>query len=105
MNINHKKVNSINYKYVEIEKIKKYNFKNSLFVLNTGGNHIPLNRQNKIQQKVMNKRFCYNTKYEIINDKNKDFILIKNILIKTINIFIIIFLTKIIFIVETYYCL
>ena len=96
LNINHKKVRSIYYKYVEIEKIKKFNFKAPLFVLNTGGNHIPLNRQNKIQQKVMNKRFCINTKYEIIDDKNRDFILIKNILVKIINIFIIIFLSKII---------
>ena len=70
--------------------------------MNTGGNHIPLNRQNKIQQKVMNKRFCINTKYEIINDRNKNFILIKKILVKTINIFIIIFLTKIILIIETF---
>ena len=51
----------------------------------------------------MNKRFCYNTKYEIINDKKKDFILIKNILVKTINILIIIFLTKIILIIEIYF--
>jgi len=96
LNIKHKKVRGILYKYVGIEKIKKYNFKEPLFVLNTGGNHIPLNRQNKIQQKVMNKRFPFMTKYEIINDKNKDFLLIKKILFKTINIFIIIFLSKII---------
>ena len=101
MNINHKKVRSINYKYVEIEKIKKYNFRDSLFVLNTGGNHIPLNRQNKIQQKVMNKRFGINSKYEIINDYNKNYIIIKKILVKTINIFIIIILTKIILFFET----
>ena len=98
---NHKKVKSINYKYVEIEKIKKYNFRDPLFVLNTGGNHIPLNRQNKIQQKVMNKRFVINTKYEIINDNNKNCIVIKKILVKTINIFIIIILTKIILFFET----
>ena len=103
LNINHKKVRTINYKYVEIEKIKKYNFKDPLFVLNTGGNHIPLNRQNKIQQKVMNKRFFIYTKYEIINEKNKDFIIIKNILVKAINIFIIMFLTKIIIIFEVYF--
>jgi hypothetical protein len=100
LNINHKKVKSINYKYVEIEKIKKYNFRAPLFVLNTGGNHIPLNRQNKIQQKVMNKRFCIKTKYEIINDNNKNYIIIKKILSKTINIFIIIILTKIILFFE-----
>ena len=100
---NHKKVRSIYYKYVEIEKIKKFNFRVPLFVLNTGGNHIPLNRQNKIQQKVMNKRFCINTKYEIIDDKNRDFFLIKNILVKIINIFIIIFLSKIFLIFETYF--
>jgi hypothetical protein len=101
LNINHKKVKSINYKYVEIEKIKKYNFRDPLFVLNTGGNHIPLNRQNKIQQKLMNKRFGINTKYEIINDSNKNYIIIKKMLVKTINVFIIIILTKIILFFET----
>jgi hypothetical protein len=101
LNINHKKVKSIHYKYVEIEKIKKYKFRDPLFVLNTGGNHIPLNRQNKIQQKVMNKRFGINTKYEIINDSNKNYIIIKKILVKMINIFIIFILTKIILFFET----
>lgn len=95
LNIKHKKVNCINYKYVEIEKIKKYTFTEPLFVLNTGGNHIPLSRHNKIQQKIMNKRFSFKTKYEIVNYKNIYFNLIKKILFKTIYLFIIFSLIKI----------
>ena len=68
LNIKHKKVNCIKYKYIEIEKIKRYTFREPLFVLNTGGNHIPLNRQIKIQQKIMSKRFPFKTKYEILNN-------------------------------------
>jgi hypothetical protein len=66
-----------------------------LFVLNTGGNHIPLNRQKKIQVKIMNKRFNLKTKYELINNKNINFNFIKKILVKTINLFIAISLIKI----------
>lgn len=66
--------------------------KESLFVLNIGGNHIPLNRQKKIQVKIMNKRFNLKTKNELINNKNINF---KKILVKTINLFIVISLIKI----------
>ena len=96
MNIKHKKVNSIRYRYIGIEKIKKFDFKVPLFVLNTGGNHIPLKRNYKIQRKIMNKVFNYKTNYEIVNVKNKSFKYNKKILIVTINLFIIISLTKII---------
>ena len=97
LNIMHKKVNCIRYKYVEIEKIKRYTFKEPLFVLNTGGNHIPLKRQIKIQQKIMSKSFSFKTKYEILNEKKKDFYFIKKILVKAINIFIIFSTIKILF--------
>ena len=96
LNIKHKKVNCIKYKYISIEYIKKFKFREPLFVLNTGGNHIPLNRQKKIQTKVMNKRFTIKTKYELINNKNINFNFIKKILVRTINIFIVISLIKII---------
>ena len=96
LNIKHKKVNSIRYRYIGIEKIKKFDFKVPLFVLNTGGNHIPLKRNYKIQRKIMNKVFNYKTNYEIVNVKNKSFKYNKKILIVTINLFIIISLTKII---------
>ena len=96
LNVKHKKVNSKKYRYVGIEKIKKFNFKVPLFVLNTGGNHIPLKRNFKIQRNVMNKVFSHKTIYEIIDNKNKSFKNIKKILVMTIKIFILISLTKII---------
>ena len=95
LNIKHKKVNCIKYRYISIEYIKQIKLKEPLFVLNTGGNHIPLNRQKKIQTKVMNKRFNIKTKYELINNKNINFNFIKKILVKTINLFIVISLIKI----------
>ena len=67
-----------------------------LFVLNTGGNHIPLKRNYKIQRKIMNKVFSYKTRYEIVYDKNKSFNYIKKISIEIINIFIIFSFIKII---------
>ena len=39
-----------------------------LFVINTGGNHIPLIRQNKIQNKILEQKFRFNTKYEIVKN-------------------------------------
>ena len=51
LNIKHKKVNYIPYKYIEMEKINKYKLNSPLFVINTGGNHIPSTRQYKIQKK------------------------------------------------------
>ena len=67
-----------------------------LFVLNTGGNHIPLKRNYKIQRKIMNKVFSYKTRYEIVYDKNKSFKFFKKISIEIINIFIIFSFIKII---------
>lgn len=78
-----------------MEYIKHINLREPLFVLNTGGNHIPLNRQRKIQLKIMNKRFNLKTNYELINIKNKNFNYIKKLLAKTINLFIALFLIKI----------
>jgi hypothetical protein len=72
LNIKHKKVHSIPYKYVGVEDIAKENLDIELFVLNTGGNHIPTTRQFKIQKKIMNKRFPCPSIYEIvITHKNK----------------------------------
>ena len=71
LNIKHKKVHSIPYKYIAVESIAKENLDIELFVLNTGGNHIPTNRQFKIQKKIMKKRFPYPTKYEIEVIDNK----------------------------------
>ena len=100
LNIKHKKVHSISYKYIEVEKVNKFNFNTPLFVINTGGNHNPSIRQYKLQEKIMKKKFCYKTKYEINNNNIDNNLTIKNffvfikiniviIFIKSFNYFII----------------
>ena len=64
LNIKKEKAHPIRRSYILIEKIKKNNLNIPLFVINTGGNHKPLNRQNKIVQKILSKRFPFKTKYE-----------------------------------------
>ncbi len=71
LNILHKNLHIIPYQYILIETIKKTNLDTPLFVLNTGGNHIPTDRQNKIQKKIMEKRFPFSNIYENINKINK----------------------------------
>jgi len=71
LNIKKRKVNLIYTKYIPIEKLKKYKFNKKLFVINTGGNHVPLNREYKIQKKIMKKGFNFNIIYEI-KDKKKN---------------------------------
>ena len=70
LNINHKKVHTLSYKYFSIEKINKKILNLSLFVINIGGNHIPTKRQIKIEKKIMEKKFPLQTEYEIISNKN-----------------------------------
>ena len=77
LNINHKKVHVLPYKYIQIEKLKNQNLNLNLFVINTGGNHKPTERQNKIQKKIMEKRFPFQTEYEI---KYNDFYINQNCL-------------------------
>ena len=55
LNIKHRKVNSIPYKYIPIEYLNKYNLNIDLFVINTGGNHKPLKRHYLLQRKIMEK--------------------------------------------------
>ena len=94
LNIKHKKVHTINYRYIGIELINKIKLEFSLFVLNTGGNHIPLKRQYKLQKKIMEKRFPIKNKYEI-NNSNKIYIIkMIKICICCLKIFIIIILIK-----------
>ena len=64
-------INPIQYKYINIELIKKEALNTALFVINTSGNHIPLTRQYKIQKKIMEKRFPYKTIFEIENFNRK----------------------------------
>ena len=54
-----------------MESIKKANLNKELFVINTGGNHIPLKRDYKIQKRIMNKRFPHPTQYEIKIEKRE----------------------------------
>ena len=95
LNIKHKKVHSLSYRYIEMELIKKKIINTSLFVINTSGNHIPSNRQYKIQKKFMEKRFPFKTKFEIERDGNLNINnKIKNLHINLLKIFIIIFFIK-----------
>ena len=81
LNIKHKKVHSIPYRYIPIECINKIKLNMPLFVLNTGGNHIPSNRHYKIQKKIMEKRFPFPTIYEVINIDIKKSNLFNNLFI------------------------
>ena len=65
LNFLKKKVHSIRWKYISIENINKKELNSPLFVINTGGNHIPLIRQNKKQKKVLEQKFPFKVKYEI----------------------------------------
>ena len=100
LNIKHKKVNSIKYNYIEIELINKKPLNSALFVINTSGNHIPLNRHYKIQKKIMEKRFQFQTLFEIkhnkINEYKRYFFNFNIIYIYFLKIFIIIIFLKII---------
>ena len=52
----------------------KGNLSVELFVINTGGNHIPLKRNYKIQRKIMNKKYPFQIIYETRSEqKNKNF--------------------------------
>ena len=85
LNINKKKVHSISYKYIEIEKLNRERLDIPLFVINTGGNHIPFKRQYKIEKKKMEKKFEFHNKFEIyqVEKKNKKgfYFIIRKILI------------------------
>ena len=54
--------------------MNKYNLNINLFVLNTGGNHIPLKRQYIFQKKIMEKRFPFQNFYELYKKSKKFFI-------------------------------
>ena len=77
LNINHRKVHPIPYKYIRIETVNKANLNKALFVINTG-RHKPTKKQYKIQKIIMEKRFPNPSKYEKIAGKD---IIIKNLYI------------------------
>ena len=72
LNIIKRKVHSIPYAYIPVELINKYKLNKDLFVLNTGGNHIPSKRHYKFQKKIMEKRFSIKTHYEKSTEKKKN---------------------------------
>jgi hypothetical protein len=79
LNIKNKKVHSIPYQYLEIELINKVNLDLELFVINTGGNHIPLKRHFNLQSKIMNNKFPFKIIYEINSEQNnKKYIFIRS---------------------------
>ena len=70
LNINKRNVNPVLSLYVKIEVLKGINLNKELFVINTGGNHKPTTRQYKLQRKIMEKKFPWKIKYEILNGNN-----------------------------------
>lgn len=98
LNFKRKKIHSIPYKYINVEFINKYKgLRIPLFVINTSGNHQPLNRQYLIQKKVMQERFPLKNKYEILNRVNNEKynIIIKKYYFILLKIFIILSYLKI----------
>ena len=65
LNIRHRKVNSIAYRYIDITKVTEDLLDIPLFVINTGGDIIPTKEQYNFQKKVMQNRFPIPSKYEI----------------------------------------
>ena len=74
LNIKHKKVHSIPHKYISIESLNKVKLFTPLYVINTGGNHIPLDRNYKLQKKIMEKRFPFSNIYEAKLNSQKQII-------------------------------
>jgi hypothetical protein len=74
LNIMNKKVHSIAYRYIQIENINKIKINSPLFVINTGGNHIPLSRHYRLEKKYMEKMFPFEIKYEVKSNLKKLFI-------------------------------
>ena len=94
LNIKHRKTHPIISLYVPIELINKKKLNKALFVINTGGNHIPLKRHYKLQKKVLKSRFPFYNKYEIKNN-NENYNCFKKYFKLIINIFILLKLFKI----------
>ena len=101
LNIKYKKVHPIKSQYIYLEKVNKNKLNSALFVINTGGNHIPLKRQLKIQKRVMKHKFSIPIKYENINksQNNNDFII--NLLLCIFKIFATFILIKFYFLIKS----
>ena len=70
LNIKHAKANSITYRYFNIEKINISDLYVPLFVLNTCGNNVPSKNEYKMEKYIMERRFPFPTKYELIKYKS-----------------------------------
>ena len=89
LNKKFRRVNSIPYEYIPIESLNKYKLNKHLFVINTGGNHKPLQRQYNIQRKIMNNRYPFHTIYEVLSVNTN---IILNYIKKSFYIFLKIFI-------------
>ena len=101
LNINKRNVNPVLSSYIKIEVLKGINLNKELFVINTGGNHKPTIRQYKLERKIMEKKFPWKIKYEILNGNNNVlnikiyFLILKiYILLKFIKIYIFLIIIK-----------
>ena len=70
LNVKHRKVHKINNSYIKVEKVKINKLNTELFVLNTGGNHKPSEKENAELTKIMKKRFPNPTIYELVDINN-----------------------------------
>ena len=95
LNIYHKKVHTLPYKYIPIEKLNIDKLNIPLFVINIGGNHKPTKRQKIFEKKIMEKRFPFQTQYEINYYKNSIKLYIKSCFYLWLNIFIMLSFIKI----------
>jgi hypothetical protein len=66
LNINKRKVNSIPFKYIDMEEVNLNKLNVALFCINTCANNIPTKKEYENEKIVMIKRFPTPTKYEII---------------------------------------
>ena len=94
LNIKHRKAHLIHTNYIQMERLRKSKLNRNLFVINTGGNHEPLNRDYQIQKKIMKKRFIFDIIYDIKTDEEKYIKCVKLISKCIIKIYIVFFLLK-----------
>ena len=65
LNVKKRKVNSIPYAYYDLAAVKNKNLDIELFVINTSGDRIYTELQNKIAKELLEKKFSKPTPYEI----------------------------------------
>jgi hypothetical protein len=70
LNIKHRKVHSIPHEYYQIEMLKPEHLKVPLFVVNKGGDIIVGKEKVDATMRLIQQRFPYPTKYEIVNVSN-----------------------------------